>query len=316
MSQTGKITASVLNFRPEPSTRRPPLGQLKRGDLVKIIGRKGNWYKIQSGGKTGFVYGNFLEIQDDQPVHQYLFEQDTLRNHPLEPSSNKIIEIDSGFSRNEKQVARTWNRFGGLIQKLSDVVDIDPGSALAVLVVESSGRGFSSDGRMIIRFENHKFRKYYGKKHPDTFRSHFKYDEDKRWLGHQFRKSPTGRWKKFHGNQSSEWEAFDFAQQLDAPAARLSISMGLPQIMGFNYAAIGYDSVSEMFDNFSSDVRFHILGLFDFIRGSGNTSRMLQALQTENYEQFASRYNGPGQAAKYGAWIEDRYETFDQIINS
>lgn len=106
---------------------------------------------------------------------------------------------------------------------------------------------------------------------------------------------------------------FDFARRLSASAAMLSISMGLPQIMGFNYAAIGYDSVSEMFDNFSTDVRFHILGLFDFIRGSGNTSRMLQALQTGNYEQFASRYNGPGQAAKYGDWIESRFETFNQI---
>ncbi len=315
MSQTGKVTASVLNFRPEPSTRRPPLGQLKRGDLVKIIGKEGNWYKIQSGDRTGYVFGNFLEIQDDQPFHQFLLEQQALQTHPLEPSSSETITIETDFSRNEKQVARTWNRFGGLIGKLSDVVDIDPGAALAVLVVESSGRGFSQDGRMVIRFENHKFLKYYGKKHPDTFKSHFKYNQDKRWLGHQFRKSPTGRWKKFHGNQSREWEVFDFAQGLNASAARRSISMGLPQIMGFNYAAIGYDSVSEMFDNFSNDIRFHILGLFDFIRGAGNTSRMLQALQTGNFEQFASRYNGPGQAAKYGDWIDARFETFNQISN-
>jgi len=130
MSQTGKVTATVLNFRPEPSTRRPPLGQLKRGDLVKVIRREGNWYKIQSDDKTGYVYGNFLEIQDDQPFHQFLFEQEELRTHPLEPSSNEFIEVDPDFSRNEKQVARTWNRFGGLIKKLSGVVDIDPGPPL------------------------------------------------------------------------------------------------------------------------------------------------------------------------------------------
>jgi len=311
MNQTGKVTATVLNFRPEPSTRRPPIGQLKRGDIVKIISREGRWYKIQSGDKTGFVWGDFLTIQDDQPFRHFLFEQEALRTHPLEPS--EIIKIESGFSRDEKQMARTWNRFGGLIDKLSSVVDIDPGAALAVLVVESSGNGFSSDGRMIIRFENHKFLKYYGKKHPDTFKSHFKYDQNKRWQAHQFRKSPTGRWKSFHGKQSGEWEVFDFARGLNAPAAMLSISMGLPQIMGFNYAAIGYDSVGEMFDNLSDDVRFHILGLFDFIRGSGNISPMLQALQAGNFEQFASRYNGPGQAAKYGDWIDAKFETFNQI---
>lgn len=313
MNQTGKVTANVLNFRPEPSTQRPPIGQLKRGDTVKIIGREGRWYKIQSDDKTGYVWGDFLTIQDNQPFHHFLFEQEALRTNPLEPSSGEAITIDTDFSFNEKQVARTWNRFGGLIRKLSDVIDIDPGSALAVLVVESSGRGFSTDGRMIIRFENHKFLKYYGKKYPEKFKSHFKYDQNKRWQGHQFRKSPTGRWKKFHGRQSGEWEVFDFARELNPSAATLSISMGLPQIMGFNYAAIGYDSVGEMFDNFSNDVRFHILGLFDFVRGPGNTSPMLQALQTGNFEQFASRYNGPGQAAQYGDRIESKFETFNQI---
>lgn len=313
MSQTGKVTATVLNFRPEPSTRRPPLGQLKRGDTVQIIDREGRWYKIQSGGKTGYVYGDFLTIVEDQPFHQFLFEQDALRAYPLEPSSGEVIKINSDFSRDEKQVTRTWNRFGGLIGKLSDTIDIDPGSALAVLVVESSGRGFSADGRMIIRFENHKFLKYYGKKHPDKFNSHFRYDPSARWKGHLFRKSPTGRWKKFHGRQPGEWEAFDFARELSAPAAMLSISMGLPQIMGFNYSAIGYDSVREMFDNFSNDVRFHILGLFDFIRGAGDMSHLLQALQTQDFEKFASHYNGPGQASKYGDWIEAKFETFNQI---
>jgi len=311
MNQTGKITATVLNFRPEPSTRRRPIGQLKRGDIVKIISREGRWYKIQSGDKTGFIWGNFLTILDDQPFHQFLFEQEALRTHPLEPT--EAIEIDPDFSRDEKQIAHTWNRFGGLIDKLSGEVDIDPGAALAVLVVESSGNGFSSDGHMIIRFENHKFLKYYGKKHPDIFKSHFKYDQNKRWQGHQFRKSPTGHWKSFHGKQSREWEVFNFARELNPPAAMLSISMGLPQIMGFNYAAIGYDSVGEMFDSLSNDVRFHILGLFDFIRGSGNISPMLQALQNGNFEQFASRYNGPGQAAKYGDWIDAKFETFNQI---
>lgn len=311
MNQTGKVTASVLNFRPEPSTRRPPLGQLKRGDLVQIISREGRWYKIQSGDRTGYVFGDFLAIQDDQPFHQFLFEQEALRTHPLEPAG--LIKNDSDFSGGEKQVVRTWNRFGGLIRKLSDIIDIDPGCAVAVLCVESSGKGFSADGRMILRFENHKFLKYYGKKHPDKFKSHFKYDPHKRWQGHQFRKSPIGRWKNFHGKQTGEWNVFDFARELSAPAAMRSISMGLPQIMGFNYAAIGYDSVGEMFDNFSNDVRFHILGLFDFIRGAGNTSLMLQALQTQDFEKFASRYNGPGQAAKYGDWIEAKFEVFNQI---
>ncbi|NIQ02551.1 MAG: DUF3380 domain-containing protein [Nitrospinaceae bacterium] len=313
MSQTGIVTASALNFRPEPSTQRPPLGQLKRGTQVKVLGRQGRWYRIQSNGQTGFVYGDFLEIHEDQPFARFLYEQADLQTHPLKPDPDESLEAGGDGSPGEKQVAKTWNQFGGLIQKLSEVVDVEPASALAVLVVESSGRGFSSDGRMIIRFENHKFLKYYGKNHPDKFKAHFKFDPEKRWLGHRFRKSPNGRWQTFHGKQNEEWKVFDFARELHAAAAMRSISMGLPQIMGFNHAVIGYDSVGEMFDHFSDDVRFHILGLFDFIRGASGTSPMLQALQRQDFEKFASRYNGPGQAAKYGAWIESRYDTFHQL---
>jgi len=97
---------------------------------------------------------------------------------------------------------------------------------------------------------------------------------------------------------------------LNEAAAIKSISMGLPQIMGFNHAAIGYDSASQMCDNFQTDIRYHVLGLFDFLRGAGTSSPMLQALQRNQFELFAAKYNGPGQAAKYGEWIEDHYALF------
>jgi hypothetical protein len=44
----------------------------------------------------------------------------------------------------------------------------------------------------------------------------------------------------------------------------MSISMGLPQIMGFNHAAT--TACAGCSRTFSADVRFQILGLFDFIR--------------------------------------------------
>ena len=92
-----------------------------------------------------------------------------------------------------------------------------------------------------------------------------------------------------------------------------SISMGAPQIMGFNFAGIGYESVGEMFNAFESDIRYHILGLFDFLKGSGTTSPMIFALQRKRFEDFAARYNGRGQAAKYGEWIENAFETFRKL---
>jgi hypothetical protein len=81
-----------------------------------------------------------------------------------------------------------------------------------------------------------------------------------------------------------------------------SISMGLPQIMGFNHDKIGYPSVQKMFNNFSKDIRYHILGFFEFL-----DPLMLTALRNGDYKQFAHYYNGPGQAEYYGEWLTTAY---------
>jgi len=41
----GAVTASVLNVRPGPSTRKAPIGILNRGDAVTILERSNSWYK-------------------------------------------------------------------------------------------------------------------------------------------------------------------------------------------------------------------------------------------------------------------------------
>ena len=83
--------------------------------------------------------------------------------------------------------------------------------------------------------------------------------------------------------------------------------------MGFNHSRIGYDSAKEMFDAFQTDIRYHILGMFDFIKGPGTTSPMIEALQRNNFQSFASYYNGPGQAARYGHLIESHFEDFNGL---
>ena len=314
MSQTkGIITASKLNLRPEPSTQKPPIGQLSRGDQVSILETNNGWHKIESSKGVGYVSGKYVTVQDPEPVSSFLFEQEDLVKAELKALESRRIKTQPSFDFKEKLIARTWNRFGGLLSLLSEMVEIEPACSIAVLCVESGGRGFGSDGRMIIRFENHKFYRLYGKNHPDKFDPYFKFDSKKKWLGHQFRSDVNETFEKLHVNQVKEWKAFEFARNLDSDAAMSSISMGAPQIMGFNCHMIGYDSVGEMFDNFSKDIRFHILGLFDFIRGAGTVSQMLQALELKNFTTFASHYNGTGQAAQYGERIQSYYDTFLEL---
>ncbi|MEP7358442.1 MAG: N-acetylmuramidase domain-containing protein, partial [Anaerolineales bacterium] len=96
-------------------------------------------------------------------------------------------------------------------------------------------------------------------------------------------------------------------------AAKLSISMGGPQIVGFNYPTLGYESVGQMYDAFSADERSQIVGFFDFVQGPGTTSRRVLALQARDFTTFAALYNGPGQAAKYGSLMQGLFDTFDRL---
>lgn len=312
MSGIGMVTASRLNVRAGPSTSEPILGQLARGSRVEVLETAGHWYRVRSAALQGFVHGAYLTILDEQPAAAFLFEDPTLINVPLSPPEADAIALASLAGR-RRQVGQAWNRYGGILGVLSGSIEVHPGCAVAVLVIESGGSGFGRDGRMIIRFENHKFWRFWGRTNSRVFGQHFKFNPQKSWQGHEFRKNAAARWEPFHGNQAKEWAVFAFARTLHEPAAMMSISMGLPQIMGFNHAEIGYDGVRGMFANFSSDVRFQILGLFDFIRGRGTTSPMLQALQLSAFDRFAALYNGPGQAAKYGGWIEDRFAIFSEL---
>lgn len=309
---TATVTASKLNVRSAPVISGNLVSELGRGTRVDVIARAGSWYEIKAGSVHGFVHGDFLHLDSTPTASGFLCHDDGLCAAELEPPAERRI-AGSGLSPQARGAAEAWNRFGGMLQPLCDVVAIPPATAVAVLCVESSGRGFAN-GRMIIRFENHVFWDQWGKNKPDRFRQHFTFDSAKRWTGHRFRTTASGAMTNSHAGQASEWQAFELARSLNGPAALRSISMGLPQIMGFNHPLIGYDSAGGMFDRFSENERFQILGLFDFIKGAGPTSRMLEALRRGQYVQFATHYNGNGQAATYGERIRSVVEAFAPLV--
>ena len=236
-----------------------------------------------------------------------------LAGTPLAPAASLQIDLSQAATSAARKVGGIWNRYGWLLLSVADQSGFDPGVAVAVLAIESGGRGFGGDGRMVLRFENHIFHKYWGQHQPDRFTQHFNFNPQRRWEKHQWRPSSDAAWVDFHGGQSQEWEVFTFANNLEARAAKLSISMGLPQIMGFNYAALGYGSVEEMFEAFASGDRPQLLGFFDFVCGPAADPRRLIALREQDFETFAALYNGPGQAARYGSLLSEACETFRSL---
>ncbi len=277
-------TSGAVNFRDGPGFTFNIMSVLPPGVQVSILGEQGDWFEVAVGGQHGFLNHAY--------VHEWLKDQADLQAAALAPGDPKL---DAGVAA-QRMLADIWNSYGGLLGRLAAQISIDPAVAVAVCATEAGGDGFGPDGRMIIRFENHIFWSQWGKSHPDQFNARFKFDPDAQWQGHQYRPAPDADWQRSHASQASEWDALRVAQEMDAEAARKSISMGLPQIMGFNYASIGYPSVDDMFDRFSADVRNQLLALFDFIHSH---AALTQALQQGDFLAFARGYNGGGQAETY-----------------
>ena len=213
----------------------------------------------------------------------------------LAPPAGEQIALSPGVDPTIRLVANIWNRYGSFISRQAVALGLDPGVALAVLAAESAGEAFGDDGRMIIRFENHIFDQQWGQQNPDRFNQYFRYDAQATWKGHQWRPTPADEWRACHSDQATEWAVLTLARSLNDEAALSSISMGAPQIMGFNHTAIGYATAPEMFTAFQADVRNQLASLFRFMQ----VNQLVDAVRQGNFLAFATGYNGGGQPEVY-----------------
>ncbi|MBD0361060.1 MAG: DUF3380 domain-containing protein, partial [Nitrososphaeraceae archaeon] len=213
----------------------------------------------------------------------------------------------------ECKMAEIYNSYGKYLNQKASQLGISPATAAAVLFVESSGSAFGPDGRMIIRFEACAFYDIWGNKHPTEFSKYFECERP----NDKFRPSSKDQFADYHGDHLKEWRVFEFARNLDEEAAMKSISMGLAQIMGFNYDKVGYRSVKEMFDNMSSGAKSQLDAFFLGLSNKNNNSGKpcLDALKTNNYMAFAGCYNAAGQDYLYGSQITRAVAAYKELTS-
>ncbi len=312
-----EVTTSSLRVRSGPGSQYNIIGKVEQGTVLELLATQGDWMKVRFGGQEGYIASQYTRPTVEQPsIVGYLIERTELLEAQLVPEY-QIPEED--LIGREGVAARVWNTYGGLLQELADLLVIPVSSMVAVIAAESSGKAFGEDGRLIVRFENHLFYRFWGKDNEAIFNRHFAFDRSaaaNEWKGHQFRTHGDGEFRGFHGNQSREWDVLTFARALDDSAALKSISMGAPQIMGFNYKSLGYESVQEMFERFSLSAHAQVLSLFDFVKGTAATSRAIEALQTGDYLTFASIYNGPANAQTYRSIIQNYVSIYNKLMKT
>ena len=117
-------------------------------------------------------------------------------------------------------------------KQLATRLDVELAALKAVAEVESSGSGFlpAPDRRPKVLFEGHVFHRLTAGRHS---------------LTHPAISHPGWDRSRYARSLAGEWKRLDTAATLDPAAAMQSASWGAFQIMGFNYALCGFDSVGR-----------------------------------------------------------------------
>lgn len=161
----------------------------------------------------------------------------------------------------------------------------------AVVAVESSGKGFNSDGSPIILFEGHWFYKLTKGKYGVTMFSYPK------WIR-----------KYYNMNQHNRLQA---AVQKDRDAALKSASWGLFQIMGFNYKKCGFDTIQEFINAMYNSEGEHLKAFCNFIISKG----LDDELREQRWSEFAYNYNGSGyKKNKYDTKLDTAFKKYSRTV--
>ena len=182
------------------------------------------------------------------------------------------------------------------IKEISNQFGFDWRVIAAFIEVETGGKGFNSDGKIMIQFEPSWFKRYV----PNA---------------------PAGVWSTNKVDvQSKEWEAFNNAFAINKEAAMLSTSIGLGQIMGFHYKRLGYKTVGEMWDDAKKGIDRQIWQICEFIR---TDNKLKDAIKRKDWHMIATIYNGANylQLAKklgrepYNISLEKAYKKYLKYVD-
>lgn len=294
-------TTTVLNLRAGPGKEFEVLAVIPGNQLVEILEDMEGWLDVQYRAMRGFVSAAFVDTSD------------TLLAEPERPPETVTGQHtpagESGPAWLASLLENTEQRYGPALDALSSQFEIDRSVAAAAVAVECGRRGLNPDGSLVLRFEVHLFWRSWGHGSPQVFYAHFRFDPQAQWQDHGFRRSSDENWQAVHGQgQENEQAAFAVASLLNPAAARLSAAMGAPQIMGFNFRLLGYETVQAMYDSFQASETNQLRGFFDLVHGGMNPADGIAALRTKDFRAFARYYHGEEKAEKYAGLIRQAYE--------
>lgn len=194
-----------------------------------------------------------------------------------------------------------WNSFRGAARRLDDIdlprighrIGVGEDELHAFMDVEAAGSGFDRQGRPKMLFEPHVFyRNLTPAKRTKAVKAELAY----------------ARWGE-RPYPSDSYPRLVAAMAIDETAALKAASWGLGQILGENFAMVGYESPQDMVWAFMEDEEHHLEAIVDFLIAA----KLDDHLRNHRWEDLARGYNGPGyakhnyhgrMAAAYAKWAK------------
>ncbi len=212
---------------------------------------------------------------------------------PAEPSKPQSIAqptSDGGVTLTEADFQKAATQLGN---------GISLNIIKAFATVESGGRsGFGPAKLPMIAYEGHIFRKY----------TQQKYDRAYPLLSYPYKEKAGPQWRANNKDQAKAWETLAAAYKLDPAAALMATSWGMFQIMGFNFAACGYATVTEFAAAMKVNAGQQLMAFVGFCR---KKPALVRAMKNKDYAGMATQYNGKD-FGDYDRRIQKAYEALER----
>lgn len=184
------------------------------------------------------------------------------------------------------------------VASLANVYSIRLAGLRAIMAVESRNSGFDFKHRPIILFEPHVFwRQLSGSQRDAAETQGLAYPH---WGQEPYPKSSDGNYARLVR-----------AIKINEEAAYRSISMGMGQVLGENYALCGCASATEMFEGCMESEAFQLKCMAEFLKHK----HLIIPLNHKDYDTVAEGYNGKGQVPKYSAWLRREDAKWERILS-
>ncbi|GAB5468163.1 MAG: hypothetical protein Kilf2KO_11930 [Rhodospirillales bacterium] len=207
-------------------------------------------------------------------------------------------------------LAATYNRIGGLLDLTAERLELETPHLLAIWLALSGGIT-AKPGRLPLRIDLKRLFNRWGKDRPKRFDRHFRFGGRQAvagaaWQNQQWRPDEEEDWRAAHiGDAAREGAVFELVSSLaNEEVASQATTFGEPQIPGFLYGELGYETAAGLYAACRLSERWQVCALGDLLRSQG----MVAALRAEDWRAMTEAYKGLVAIATVGRRLAEAYE--------